>query len=170
MEGQVGVDAGVDYGEFGAGLGGKGVDGGAAVQKVLHHLRGDFGGVGGHAFRGDKVVAGEDDDLFAGDLRDGLAGDAGQLHGQGFQAAQAAGGLGQDGLAFPGGGHSGGVQGRDGGDGFVNQPGVYDFRFRFGGHRWQPLFPVAGRGSRPGWRAGQCGQNSIPGWALMPAS
>ena len=67
------------------------------------------------------MVAGHHNDRLAGDLRDGLAGYARQLDGQGFQPAQAAGGLGEHALTGLGGGNRVGIQRSDGGDGLVNQ-------------------------------------------------
>lgn len=87
-------DAGVDHLEDQAVGAGKGIDGRAAAEEVEHHLHGDFLREGGHAGARHAVVAGEDDDGGALERgRERLLHEA-ELQGQGFEAAEAALGLG----------------------------------------------------------------------------
>ena len=89
--------------DAGAGMAGQGVDGRAAVQEIRHHLGGDFLGEGADAVSHDAVISGHGDDDFVLDGREGLTGDPGDLDGEGFQAAEAAGWLGEGILTSTGG-------------------------------------------------------------------
>ena len=88
VDAQVGVDGG---GEL--------VDGGPAVEEVLHHLLRHFRRIGRNAALGDAVGAGEHRDPGPFDARMGAALPAGQPFGDLLQAAQRARRLGEFGLA-----------------------------------------------------------------------
>jgi hypothetical protein len=60
------------------------IDGGAAAQEILHHLRRDLGGIGAHALGGHPVIAGQHHHSFARDGGAHLPGDPREVDGDFF--------------------------------------------------------------------------------------
>jgi hypothetical protein len=94
-------DADIHDHEAGAGVTGQHTDRRPATHDVADHLRGDVRRIGADTLGRNAVIGGHDDDRFASDLGPGIACDAGQLHRQVLQPAQAARGLGQRRVANP---------------------------------------------------------------------
>ncbi len=89
------------------------VDRGAAVQKVVSHLRGYVFWIGADPFLGDAVVRGEDEQEFPSEPRRDFSLDDGDAARQLFQFSQASLRFGQSVQTFLGGVFAGPIQGQD---------------------------------------------------------